>query len=105
MLSREAFIRLSLLTIFSWVFVLGIFIEMVDTEPELPEQIAIKGTVLEITYNEPLTRWDMHLYDGEREWILSFDDSLTVPRRGSEVFVVCAIGHGSEIEISQIILL
>lgn len=102
MLSARTFLRLSLLALFSWMFVIGIYIEKRAIDESAPEQIVIFGVVREREAGERESVTSILLFDGEREWTIRLEVGVEVPEKGAAVIVQCACGEGGQLIAQRI---
>jgi len=97
------FVRLALISLLSWTFVIGLFIEMLNDDRPIPDQIIIFGVVRDAYHEDEHGEDKITVYDGRTEWILQVEKECNIPDKGTPVLVFCEFQEGGELLVSRIV--
>lgn len=102
MLSRAKMIRLALICIFSWTFILGVFFESMENEDRPADQALLFGRIERIHFDENLSSGTLEINDGRAVIELAFNDGLPNCKAGQPIAVLCSIDANGALELIEV---
>jgi len=103
MIERRTFIRLSVICLLSWAFLVGLTVELQEESNQKVDQVVIFGVVDRILYDEMAGAGEMTILCGGDEVTVRIEQLSTLPKPGSAILIRCEFLEGGLPLLKQVI--
>jgi len=103
MIERWTFIRLSVICLLSWAFLVGLTVELQEESNQEVGQVVIFGVVDRVLYDEMAGAGEMTILCGGDEVTVRIEQLSTIPQPGSAILIQCEFLEGGLPLLKQVI--